>query len=126
MNKLIINFFLITFLIFAFLDGCRTKETSGKQKESADQSTEGGYAANKIIVYGSKTCPHCVAFLKKMDEAGISYNFREVDNNDDNFKEMLAKIHKINYGGYIQYPVLDVNGEIMIAPEFEAFKKSLE
>lgn len=75
----------------------------------------------EIIIYGSKSCPHCVAFIDKMDQEKISYTFKEVDHDDNNYQEMLDKINSINFAGYVSYPVVDVDGSILVAPDFERF-----
>jgi glutaredoxin len=75
----------------------------------------------EIIIYGSKSCPHCVAFIDKMDQEKISYTFKEVDHDDKNYQEMLDKIKSINFAGYVSYPVIDVGGSILVAPDFDQF-----
>jgi glutaredoxin len=101
---------------------CQTPERQQQENESGNPEISGSEVKN-IIVYGSKTCPHCMVFIRELDEADISYTFKEVDNDDANFKEMYDKIKSINFQGYVNYPVLDVGGEILVAPEFDHFYK---
>jgi hypothetical protein len=60
-----------------------------------------------------------------MEEEGVPHQFREVDNSDINFQEMYEKIKRINYQGYVNYPVVDVGGKILVAPEFEQIRDLL-
>ena len=111
---------ILTFLIIMTFFTCQTPERQTQEKDSGNPGRYGSEDKN-IIVYGSKTCPHCVIFIRELDEADIAYTFKEVDNDDANFKEMYDKIKAINYQGYVNYPVLDVDGEILVAPEYDRF-----
>lgn len=42
-----------------------------------------------MIIYGAMLCPDCVAFRKDLDEAGISYEFRQITENLLYLKEFL-------------------------------------
>lgn len=99
---------------------CQTPERQTQVKDTGNPVRYGSENKN-IIVYGSKACPHCIIFIRELDEADIAYTFKEVDNDDANFTEMYDKIKAINYQGYVNYPVLDVDGEILVAPEFDRF-----
>jgi glutaredoxin len=105
--------------------GCQSAD---KQKDHSENSfLESAERVNvDIIVYGSETCPHCLVLLRKMEEEGIPHQFKEVDNSDVNFREMYEKIKKINYQGYVNYPVVDVKGLVLVAPEFEQIRELLE
>jgi glutaredoxin len=74
---------------------------------------------DNIIVYGSNTCPHCLVIMRKLEEEEIPFLFKDVDKNDTDFQEMYDKIRKINYQGYVNYPVVDVKGTILVAPGYE-------
>ena len=117
----VIYFGLIVLLLFP---SCRSNENGGKDKviSIADSVAGSGKTIINIIVYGSKTCPHCLVFIGKLEQENIPYVFKEVDNDDANFQEMYGKIKAINYQGYVNYPVVDAGGEILVAPTFEKFK----
>jgi glutaredoxin len=76
---------------------------------------------NEIIVYGSKNCIHCIKFLSSLDSAGIKYKFRDVEQDKNLFNEMYQKIQKANIKGFISYPVLDIEGKILVNPDFKQF-----
>jgi glutaredoxin len=99
---------------------CHAPERQKQDMDSAESYHSGSNDEN-IIIYGSRNCPHCVVFIRKLNEKGISYIFKEVDNDDTNFKEMYDKIQSVNFKGYVNYPVLDVGGEILVNPEFDRF-----
>lgn len=42
-----------------------------------------------MIIYGAMLCPDCVACRKDLDEAGISYEFRQITENLLYLKEFL-------------------------------------
>lgn len=104
------------------LTACHNQRREAEGTEMPNQDSSAIWNTNiQIIIYGSKSCPHCVAFVEKMDQENISYTFKEVDNNDKNYLEMLDKVNSINFTGYIGYPVVDVGGHILVAPEFDRF-----
>ncbi|HLF34300.1 MAG TPA: glutaredoxin domain-containing protein [Cyclobacteriaceae bacterium] len=98
-------------LMLCIAIGC----SSGKN-ENKDNRLEKPYS---VIVYGSRDCLHCAVFVKSLDSAGINYRFCEVDKDKSLFNEMYRKIREINYPGYVVYPVVDVNGKILVNPEFK-------
>ncbi len=100
---------------------CHHANHQEKKLSIPDQSSTSHKNAEEIIIYGSKTCPHCMAFIQKMDREGIHYSFKEVDNDDENYQEMFDKIKSINFKGYVNYPVVDVGGEILVAPSYDKF-----
>ena len=100
---------------------CHHANHQEKKPSIPDQSSKSRNEGVDIIIYGSKTCPHCMAFIQKIDREGISYTFKEVDNDDENYQEMFDKIKSINFKGYVNYPVVDVGGEILVAPSYNKF-----
>ena len=74
----------------------------------------------QIIVYGSDNCEHCVNFKTKLDSVGFSYDFRDVEFNEAMNNEMFRKVRASGVQGGFRYPVVDVEGKILIAPELQA------
>jgi len=119
------RFLLLIFIstsVLIFSD-CQNKHERAIRTGSAvsDKASHKEDILESIIIYGSKTCVHCLSFLEKLDQEGINYTFKEVDNDDANFQEMYAKIKAIKFKGYVNYPVVDVDGEILVAPDFDEF-----
>ncbi len=84
--------------------GCETKKPeTTSQKE--------------MIVYGSNTCDHCISFKQKMDSLGIKYTFYDVQEDQTKAQEMLDKLEKVNFIGNIAFPVVDIEGRVMVSPE---------
>ncbi len=110
-------------LILVLFQFCSSKkknvDTDVISKSNVAQEKTPNSLKHTIIIYGSKTCPHCVDFLKKMEDRHIPFIFKDVDEDKSNFDEMYQKIKAIKYAGYINYPVLDVDGKILVRPEFE-------
>lgn len=76
-----------------------------------EQSTE-------VVVYGSSKCHHCTDFMKQLDSADITYEFKDLIIEEKEYdKEMLDKIEKSGYRGYVSLPVIEVEGEIFIRPK---------
>ena len=71
----------------------------------------------QIIVYGSDNCDHCVVFKAKLDSVGFEYVFRDVEFNQMMNDEMVYKVRRSGVNGGFSYPVLDVEGKILVAPE---------
>jgi glutaredoxin len=74
----------------------------------------------EIIVYGSDNCHHCVEFKAQLDSVGFTYNFRDVEFNPMMNNEMVSKVRASGVQGGIKYPVIDIEGNILIAPELQA------
>ena len=74
----------------------------------------------EIIVYGSDNCEHCVDFKAKLDSVGFAYDFRDVEFNEFMNNEMVSKVRASGVQGGFKYPVVDIEGKILIAPELQA------
>jgi glutaredoxin len=138
MKALIISgIFSILFLVA----GCTDKRPGNEDKLSINkkdavavnpgnniqESIEpGNVQSRKIIIYGSKECDHCLHFIASLDSAGIKYDFRDVEKDKKLFNEMLIKIQQADIKGYVSYPVLDVEGKIMVRPVFKDLAELLK
>ena len=67
-------------------------------------------------LHGSNNCDHCVDFKAQLDSVGFTYDFRDVEFNDAVANEMYNKVQAAKIQGRINYPVIDVDGKIMVAP----------
>ena len=47
------------------------------------------------IVYGKKGCPHCVRAKQMLDQAGLTYEYRDVVENPRDLYEMIPRVKKI-------------------------------
>ncbi len=92
--------------------------TLGCSSRKIEENKTNNVKQDKLIVYGSLDCPHCVVFTESLDSAGIKYIFCEVDKDKALFNEMYQKIQKIKYLGNVSYPVIDINGKVLVNPEF--------
>jgi len=115
------HYFFILGLVL--LIGCENtksdRQESGTERttDQEDQSKSRG-PQKTIIVYGSMECNHCHEFRRKLESKGIIYEFRDVDKNDAYYMEMQKLILSINYNGYVRYPVIDIEGEVFVNPDF--------
>lgn len=107
------------FLIFIILS-CNSKrkyiDTSGNTTIKVQK---------EVIIYGSENCDHCITFRKAMDDAKLKYEFRDAEVSEQVYQELLRKIQEANYKGYIAFPVLDIEGEIYVKPEFQTINSLL-
>ena len=79
---------------------------------------QGGIKQTKeIIVYGSDNCHHCVDFKAQLDSVGFTYDFRDVEFNEFMNNEMVSKVRASGVQGGFKYPVIDVEGKILVAPK---------
>ena len=97
--------------------------TSEKEQVRNEHSISG--PQKKIVVYGSLHCDECHDLLRKLDSRGIEYIFKDVDSSYDSFKEMNDKLLAIGYDGFVEYPVLDIEGDILIRPEYKQIETLL-
>jgi len=97
-------FVVLTTVMLLVSIGCETKKA-----ETATQK--------EMIVYGSDTCDHCISFKAKMDSLGIKYTFYDVQVDQTKAQEMLDKLAKVNFIGNIAFPVVDIEGRVMVSPE---------
>jgi len=81
--------------------------------------------AKEITIFGSENCDHCIAFREKMDSLNITYEFKDAEANEKFYKELMFKIQQANSKGNVSFPVLEVNDEIYVKPEFSEFMKIL-
>jgi len=78
-----------------------------------------------ITVYGSESCEHCIEFRSKMDSAHIKYEFKDAEANEKYFSELILKMQTANIKEYVAFPVVEVDDQIYVRPEFEDFLKIL-
>lgn len=65
-------------------------------------------STNPVIVYGAEWCAYCHVAMKYFDDKGVTYEYRNVDENQDWLKESVSK------SGQTGIPVLDMNGTIIV------------
>lgn len=93
--------------------GCETKTAEKAKSEVVAEKA----SQKEMIVYGSDTCDHCISFKKKMDSLGIKYTFYDVQVDQAKAQEMLDKLARVNFIGNIAFPVVDIEGRVMVSPE---------
>ncbi len=81
---------------------------------------------SSIIVYGSGHCNHCKRFKAWLDEKGLKYTFHDVTLDQDAKKEMMRKVKKSNAGKRVLYPVVDLDGRILIRPAHKTVEALLK
>lgn len=119
MNSLKYLFYIASlFLLMTCVEGKREKQESGAASGAIENKSKERSPQKNIIVYGSMECNHCHEFRRKLESKGISYEFRDVDENDAYFIELQNLIRSVNYKGYVNYPVIDIEGEVYVNPEF--------
>ena len=119
MNSLKYLFFTIgLFLIISCENGKREKKEPVKSNNEIENKTKPRGQQRNIIVYGSMECNHCHEFRRKLESKGITYEFRDVDEIDAYFIELQNLIKSVNYKGYVSYPVIRIEGEVYVNPDF--------
>ena len=110
--------FIGAFILIALIFSCE-----GKRK-SIDTSSNTYVKTEKVVtIYGSVNCDHCLEFRKQMDAAKLEYIFKDAEAEEKNYQELLLKIQQANYKGYVEFPVLDIDGKIYVRPEFAVIQK---
>ncbi len=119
MNHLFPKLLIPVFLIMIILS-CESK------KKHIDTSGNISLKVQKeVIIYGSVNCDHCNTFRKAMDDAKFKYEFKDAEASEQVYQELLRKVQEANYIGYIAFPVLDIEGELYVKPEFHTIKSLL-
>lgn len=120
-NKILYDWFMknltvlaLLALLFTFCN--ESKEQASNKKE---ESASAGRTQKEMIVYGSNECEHCITFKRQMDSLNIRYTFYDVQVDQSKADEMLKKLERVNFIGYISFPVVDIEGNIMVAPELK-------
>ena len=109
----------VAFLAIALLS-CEQK------KKSIDTSSNiTPEQLHEVTIYGSENCDHCIDFRKKMDSLNFTYTFKDAEASENYYNELLAKIQAANFKGYVAFPVLEVDGQLYVKPEFSQIQTLL-
>ena len=108
-----------------FLFACSSKKENNQAVDTSSSTGMVNIQESDLLVYGSMTCPHCVAFITKLESKGIPFTFYDVEKSDTRWKEMYEKVKSINYQGYVSFPIVDAKGSIFVNPTYEEVMKSL-
>lgn len=112
---------ILTLLILAYIISCDTKK---KQIDTSANITPA--TVHEVTIYGSENCDHCLEFRHKMDSAKFTYEFKDAEASEQYYYELLKKIQLAKFDGYVSFPVLDIDGEIYVKPDFNDIVKLLE
>ena len=113
------------FLLIACAESKREHKESVNAEVDIENKSKSRGPQKNIIVYGSMECNHCHEFRRKLESKGIAYEFRDVDENDAYFLELQNLIRSINFKGYISYPVIDIEGEVYVNPNFRDIQNKM-
>ncbi len=75
---------------------------------------------NKVIVYSTPTCPYCVYAKEYFKENDVSFEDIDVTQDRAKAQEMVKK------SGQMGVPVIDINGNIIVGFQPEAFAQLLK
>ncbi|MCB1189882.1 MAG: hypothetical protein H7A23_18420 [Leptospiraceae bacterium] len=84
------------------------------------------FAYDTIIIYGRETCGLTKRFRNQLETERIQYTFYDVDRYANKSQEMFTKVDRF-YPGVetVKFPVVDVNGTVLISPDVPTFKQYL-
>lgn len=75
--------------------------------------------ANKILVYSTPTCPHCIQLKQFLADNKITFENYDVSVDHDKANEMIKKT------GQMGVPVLDIDGQVIVGFDKEKIKQAL-
>lgn len=78
-----------------------------------------------IILYGNEKCGYCRETMQWLDNQKITYVYRDVESYGTFQEEMFAKIEKAGFTTTAYFPVLDINGQILMKPKFDDIQRAL-
>lgn len=119
--KLFYTQILLVFFVGMLAFSCETKKKSIDTTGNLTPKVE-----KTIIIYGSESCDHCLIFRQKIDSLNIKYDFRDAEANEKYYNELMFKIQQANFKEYISFPVIDIDGKLLVRPELDVFLKALE
>jgi glutaredoxin len=79
----------------------------------------------KIMMYGSETCYYCKAMRKNLDSEKIPYTYYDVNKDSAKNREMWAKVQTVGKFSSITFPIMDIDGKVLISPKFPEVKALL-
>ena len=74
---------------------------------------------HKVVVYSTEWCPWCTRAKEFFKKNNVKYEDRDVEKNPEYAEEMMSKSHQTSI------PVIDIDGQILIGYNEQAFKKLL-
>lgn len=89
-------------------------------------SASNSESSNEILIYGNPGCYFCKEMRKKLDDAGYTYRFFDVFENDQHNEDMWKLVRQVDPKRQsVTFPVMSVNGTPLIHPSFKEVKKYL-
>jgi glutaredoxin len=81
----------------------------------------------EINIYGSSECGYCLNMKEEMKYRCLSYNFYDVLKDSEKQDEMWEKVNAQLPGTTtIYFPVMEINGEIIMRPDWPQVLEILE
>jgi len=74
----------------------------------------------KVVIYTIQHCPHCEELKDFLRKRGIEFEDIDVEENDEAAEEIIEKT------GQNGFPVIDIDGEIIIGFDEEKISEALE
>jgi len=74
----------------------------------------------KIMIYTISGCPHCEELKDFLRKRGVEFEDIDVEENDEVAEEIIEKT------GQNGFPVIDIDGEIIIGFDEEKISEALE
>jgi len=75
---------------------------------------------HKVIVYSTPTCPYCVYAKEYFNENNVQFEDIDVTKDKVKAQEMVTK------SGQMGVPVIDIDGNILVGFQPEAFEQLLK
>ena len=75
---------------------------------------------HKVIVYSTPTCPYCVYAKEYFKENNVAFEDIDVTKDHTKAQEMVTK------SGQMGVPVIDIDGNILVGFQPEAFEQLLK
>jgi glutaredoxin len=118
--------FYCTQILFVFFVGILTVSCDTKKKSIDTGGNLTPKVEKTIIIYGSESCDHCLIFRHKIDSLNIKYDFRDAEANEKYYNELVVKVQRAKISDYIAFPVIDIDGKLLVRPELDVFLNALE
>jgi len=106
-----------------------TKEDNSSDKKNGNDNTnyKNTNTTPDVIVYGSPQCGYCVETVNELKKNKINYVFYDIDTDENKQNEAWGKLlKKYPNTEYVNFPIVDVKGDIMIRPSIKKIVKKLK
>gem|GEM_PF-4189294 len=74
-----------------------------------------------MVVYGVQNCPYSLTAIRELESSGLKYELRDV--NDPRYRARFSALLLAHKKTFVEWPVMDVNGHLLIKPSMDEVRR---